>query len=1020
MKDYGRKSKFASFLPGIAGMKGVPLWCFYVNRGQGVVSFGSDNKDKAIMEFYPAHVAYQNVKRTGFRTFIRKDGAVFEPFLKESENQNMEIGMNTMSVCDDDVKEGIRTEVTYFILPEEKVGALVRRVTVTNTSDRTAGLEILDGMPSVIPYGVNEDSMKNMTQTAKAWMQVETTPAGASYYRVRASMADTAAVSAVIEGNYAVALDKDGNIIPMVTDPDAIFGYDCSLGVPVNFVEGGLKGVLDRHQNVSNLLPAAFAMKEITLAPGESYEITELIGHAGSMEMLDAFLGKKLDDAYFNGKLARAEKLVEDITSNIETHTADEMFDKYCTYTYMDNLLRGGFPIKLSNNKIFYLYSRKHGDLERDYNFFSTLPEFYSQGNGNFRDMNQNRRCDTFFASFVGRENIRMFYSLVQLDGYNPLSIDKTTYSLSEDKCNKLLEGTGIKAKDEIVKLTSKSFTPGKLYAKIAEELDDEATEKLFAAMIDEADSLVNSSFGEGYWSDHWDYDLDLIEDYLTVFPEQEEDMLYEKKYSYFQGQANILPRRQRYVETPAGVRQYNFLRKRENDISDDKLIHKDHGKGDILYVTLMEKLILLSSAKFAALDSYGMGVEMEGGKPGWYDALNGLPGLLGSSMCESYELARNLEYTIGALERYPKQVELLKEVADFVEKLDMANQKNNDPYALWNDRNDIKEAYRDLVFDGVSGETRQMSSKTLATILRGFKDTLDQGLARAAEYGQGICPTYFTFEVDEYTKDDKGILPTAMTAKMVPYFLEGPVRYLKLNDSKENKKKLYNNVKNSDLYDDVLKMYKVNASIMGASIELGRARAFTPGWLENESIWLHMEYKYLLEILKSGMYAEFAEDFHKACIPFLSEEVYGRSILENSSFIASSKNPDPTIHGKGFVARLSGSTIEFISMWKIMMFGQNPFCFEDGELVCRFRPVIPAYLVGEQRKVSAKFLGKTLVTYEMKSTKDYFPGEYSIESIELIAPNKNRALISGDSIKGDLANQLRNGDYQEVIVHIL
>lgn len=52
--------------------------------------------------------------------------------------------------------------------------------------------------------------------------------------------------------------------------------------------------------------------------------------------------------------------------------------------------------------------------------------------------------------------------------------------------------------------------------------------------------------------------------------------------------------------------------------------------------------------------------------------------------------------------------------------------------------------------------------------------------------------------------------------------------------------------------------MYKVNGSLEQASYELGRACAFTPGWLENESVWLHREYKYLLELLRSGMYGEF------------------------------------------------------------------------------------------------------------------------------------------------------------------
>ena len=76
-EEYGRgkifkKSTFASFLPGISGEKGIPIWCYYVNRGQCVVSFGVDNKDHSIMEFYPAHQAYQNVKTTGFRTFVKK------------------------------------------------------------------------------------------------------------------------------------------------------------------------------------------------------------------------------------------------------------------------------------------------------------------------------------------------------------------------------------------------------------------------------------------------------------------------------------------------------------------------------------------------------------------------------------------------------------------------------------------------------------------------------------------------------------------------------------------------------------------------------------------------------------------------------------------------------------------------------------------------------------------------------------------------------------------------------------
>ena len=42
--DYDRLPAFSSFLPGLAGVKGIPMWTFYTNRGQGMNSFGIDNK----------------------------------------------------------------------------------------------------------------------------------------------------------------------------------------------------------------------------------------------------------------------------------------------------------------------------------------------------------------------------------------------------------------------------------------------------------------------------------------------------------------------------------------------------------------------------------------------------------------------------------------------------------------------------------------------------------------------------------------------------------------------------------------------------------------------------------------------------------------------------------------------------------------------------------------------------------------------------------------------------------------
>lgn len=1023
IKDYGRKSTFASFLPGIAGLHGIPIWCYYVNRGQGVVSFGVDNKDCAIMEFYPAHVAYQNVKRTGFRTFLRKNGSYSECFSQEKWEQEMEIGMNSLSLREKNEAEKLLTDVDYFILPGEKIGALVRKVSVTNEDEQEISLEILDGMPALIPYGVDADSMKNMTQTAKAWMQAEDLEENVPFFRVRASLNDSAAVREITGGNFSFACLEDGTLLSPVVDPEAVFSYDCSLQTAVRFAEDGLAGVYGQKQAVANLLPCSFYGTKKRLKQGETLTLYEMIGRVENKERLRQFLSEKRDGSYFEEKREEAGELIRELCGGIATKTASENFDIYCRYTYMDNLLRGGYPIQLGNNKLYYVYSRKHGDLERDYNYFSMLPEFFSQGNGNFRDVNQNRRCDVFFAPFVGRENIRMFYSLIQLDGYNPLAVEKLTYRLEEEKAQTLFCGMEEKAAEKLTAFTLKPFTPGSLWAELDDTLE-KWKEPLFYQILDFADSMVNGNFGEGYWSDHWTYNLDLVEDYLEVYPDREREMLYEEEYTYFLSQIRMNRRGRRYEETKNGLRQYHALDEKSKRDGAEKLVRAQHGKGDIVYVTLMEKLLLLCAVKFAALDAYGMGIEMEGGKPGWYDALNGLPGLFGSSMAETYELARMLRYTISALEKYPEQVAVTEELGDFIDELRLVVRLEKDSLtqegqilSFWNRINDVKELYRDKTYKGISGKKKTYAGMALAEALKEWKVFVERGIEKACAYGEGICPTYFSYEVTDYEKKAEGIVPLGFAVKPVPAFLEGPVRYLKLEMAKEQKKTLYARVKNSGLYDRKLSMYKVNASLEQASYELGRACAFTPGWLENESVWLHMEYKYLLELLRSGMYEEFFEDFRSAAVPFLDPEVYGRSIYENSSFIASSRNPDEKIHGKGFVARLSGSTIEFISMWKLMMFGPHVFVMKKNELTFSPQPAIPAYLIPENGVVETMLLGATAVVYRMKEKRDYIPGQYAVRRMHFVYRNKNEADVEAAYVGGKLSQDIRSGKMERIEV---
>jgi hypothetical protein len=212
--------------------------------------------------------------------------------------------------------------------------------------------------------------------------------------------------------------------------------------------------------------------------------------------------------------------------------------------------------------------------------------------------------------------------------------------------------------------------------------------------------------------------------------------------------------------------------------------------------------------------------------------------------------------------------------------------------------------------------------------------------------------------------------------------------------------------------------MYRVNASLADMPLEIGRARAFIPGWLENESIWLHMEYKYLLQILRAGLWDEFFDELYNTLVPFMQPEIYGRSPLENSSFIVSSAHPDQNLHGAGFVARLSGSTAEFLSIWSIMMAGKQPFYLYEGGLALRLRPVLPGWMFTSEGTVTFKFLGRCDVTYHNPEKKD-LKGDLSepVRTVITTPDGKNFEINTGEIVE-PYAGMLRKGQITSLDVY--
>ncbi len=1022
IKNYIKEKTFASFLPGIAGEKGIPAWCYYCNRGQAVTSFGVDDKNHAIMEFSPAHTAYQNVSRTGFRTFIKVNGITREAF--HNGKTSMHIGMNDLVITWSD--DEILVTVKYFILPEETVGALCRSIEVRNVSDTPIEVEVLDGMPAVVCHGVDMEVLKNMTQTAKAWMQAEDFEDGFAYFRVRTSIADTTDVSEIVAGNFGFAMNSESKRLVPICDPELIFEYDMSLDNAVHFELNSIDMILEENQVIKNKFPCCFFSQSGMLVQNEALYFHEVYGFAENKSIYHSFANKIYTHNWFIQKYETAINLVQNLCKPIMIKTGNELYDEYTKQTYLDNVLRGGVPVffEYEDKKMpFYLYSRKHGDIERDYNFFKMLPEFYSQGNGNYRDINQNRRSDIKIMPDVKTENIHLFYNLIQSDGYNPLVIEKMTYHINFDKLDDILKCLIPENRLDAQKFFENDFTPGRLAMQCAKwEFKKITADDFISMVIALSECDANASFGEGYWTDHFTYNLDLIESYLEIYPENKEYILFDdESYLWYETKALVNPRIKRYMLTANGLRQHNNLDHSTKKDCKNKWMMSDFGNGKVIKSTLIEKLILICGIKFASLDPYGYGLEMEGGKPGWYDALNGLPALFGSSVADACELLRMLEFTVKAVNEYMFDINMLTEMAGLIEDLYYyAKDNTKTSFMLWDNINNVKETYRQKTLYGVNGTKRSMSSDKITEILRTFIFIIKDGISRAVKIGNGICPTYFYFEPTVYEKDQNGYTIHEFTAKVMPAFLEGSVRYMKLDLPYDEKLAMHEMVTNSELYDKQLKMYKVNVNLDEVTSEVGRARAFTRGWLENESVWLHMEYKYLLELLKNGMYNEFRVAYKSAAVPFLNPAVYGRSLYENSSFIVSSVNPDEKLHGRGFVARLSGSTAELIDINFRMFFGSNPFKLINDNLILELKPFIPEYLMADDGVIEAMFLGKTMVKYKYGNIDELIPDKYKIASYMIKYADGQKIIIGDTFIPTEHALKIRDGLAIEIIVNII
>lgn len=1049
IEDYEKQPAFSSFLPGLAGVRGIPLWVYYTNRGQGINSFGVHNKGNSIMEFNPANTAYENTALKGFRTFLRRNGKFYEPFCSYSEESNriMSVEKNRLIIEEECKELGLSVKVTYFVLPTESIGALVRKVEITNISGEAASVEGIDGITKIIPYGVQTGMYKDMSNLFRSFSEIKNIENKAYYINMRGSAGDSAEVGETY-GGYFCCTVQDGELKDLIYDPDVVFGHDTSMVMPVVFKNEGMSGVKAEKQCFANKYPCGFYPFEETLAAGESLTFATYIGFSGTLAQLNKAAKMFCEEGYAERKEKEAVEIVKEMVSDIGTSTAAKVFDQYVEQCYLDNFLRGGYPYVFESaekNAVVHLFSRKHGDPERDYNFFSIAGEYFSQGNGNFRDVCQNRRSDVFFKPAIGDFNVWSFFNYVQMDGYNPLEIRPCTFKVIPERKEEAVAFIRTQVAGDstpVENLLDRNFTPGQICSALAENgLQAENEEILVAGILGLCREYLEAGYNEGYWSDHWNYLMDLVENYLLIYPDKKKELLLGRNdYRFYDSVGLVRPRRETYVINNGKARQYGAIN--HSHEKESRPGYRAGGtnwlkdtNGNEITTTLLGKMLTLAVNKFLLLDQDGMGVEMEGGRPGWNDAMNGLPGLFGSGMPETMELVRLLNFLCDSFANkdVTGNITLPKELAVLIRKLAVILEEKAGltSFEYWDKAATLREEFRAEVAFEVSGETVDLESAWLETLLNTCLAVVKEGVEKAWKLGNGIMPTYLTHEAVKYEEVKNadgsayitpygmpGVKVSEFKTHVVPYFLEGPAKMLAcVPGMTEEKKAMYAAVKASGIYDKKLKMYKTSESIEGVSMEHGRVRAFTPGWQERESVFLHMEYKYILALLQAGLYEEYFETMKDALIPFQAPEVYGRSILENSSFLASSVNPDEKVHGRGFVARLSGSTTEVVSMWISMFLGDGGFAVKDNTLTFSLQPKLAGWMFDENGVAEFTLLSNCKVAYHNPLCKNtYGEDGVAVTKLHVTFNDGKETVVEGNTLTGTPAEELRNGNIVRIV----
>ncbi|MGA1531207.1 MAG: hypothetical protein ACO398_10765, partial [Kiritimatiellia bacterium] len=556
---FDRCPPFTSFLPGIAGFYGKPMWLYYVNRGQAVACFGIRDKNHGIMPFQSASLHLARVEQEGFRTLVRwREGDAprfYEPFRAAVEaKRSLTITPAALMLDETGGGAALDFRVAYTTVAGESCPALLRSVTITNRSSAARSLDVLDGFPRLVPYGLDHFASQNAPFIGQGYLHIDGLGEGLPFFRFLDAPSYQHVIARRDAGHFYFAFAGGAaDRLPVVVDGDVVFGEGGSWAVAAPFARGD--DLLLARQKTACMTASVFARWQGALEPGASVVLHSVCGSADTFDAANALRKRAMAPGWVDRKRKEAAVEVEKVRHRFFMHCGEDTLNGYVPQTFLDNVLRGGLPVTLKAGERehhLHVFNRVHGDLERDYNRFSLAPTYFSQGNGHYRDVNQNRRNDIWFNPGIGAGNLRYFFNLLRLDGYNPMECLGVVFRLDPDvDAEGLIAAAGLTAPGSpLLRMLDDEFTPGELLdALTSSGMAREEFPQALEAILSRATTREKAGFGNGFWIDHWFYCFDHLERFVALFPDQiEHALLDDSGYTYWDDEHRVTERAERYL----------------------------------------------------------------------------------------------------------------------------------------------------------------------------------------------------------------------------------------------------------------------------------------------------------------------------------------------------------------------------------------------------------------------------------------------------------------------------------------